>query len=94
MEMNNGKNYVLLSLLLSLNKTEVSMSLCFAHAGNIYAHALSFVVHFSIKRRFLKEKNDQRIAMHISENMKELYFNVTFWVGFVWRHCIENPVYK
>ena len=49
MEMNNGKTML---ILLSLNKTEFSMSLCFAHAGNIVrnVHALSFVVHFSIKK--------------------------------------------
>ena len=60
------------------------MSLCFAHAGNIVRniHALSFVVHFSIKKAFFKKNYDQRIAMHISENIKELYFSVTYlhWI--------------
>ena len=73
MEMNNGKTML---ILLSLNKTEFSMSLCFAHAGNIVRNvdALSFVMHFSIKKALFEKNYDQRIAMHISENMKELYF--------------------
>ena len=55
MEMNNGKTML---VLLSLNKTEISMSLCFAHAGNIVSnvHALSFVAHFSIKKALSEKK--------------------------------------
>ena len=55
MEMNNGKTML---ILLSLNKTEFSMSLCFAHSGNIVrnVHALSFVVHFSIEKALFEKK--------------------------------------
>ena len=59
MQMNNGKTIL---VLLSLNKTEVCMSLCFAHAGNIVpnVHALSFVVHFSIEKGAFRKKKQSK----------------------------------